>query len=67
MNGAFVKKAGEQKPEQVDGDGSDGGFGGQVLAVEVINATHSRVGNDQLIGELGDRDVHSEDYRIKIA
>jgi hypothetical protein len=33
----------------------------------VINATHPRVGNDQLIGELGDRNVHKRKYQVNIA
>ena len=58
MDGAFVEEAGEQKSEQIDRDRCNSGFGGQVLAVQVINTADARIGNNQLIGKLGDRRVH---------
>jgi hypothetical protein len=59
VNDLVVEEAGEEEPEQLGGDGADGGLVRQVLAVEVVDAAFLRVAREQLIGELSDRDVHA--------
>ena len=50
MDGFLVEEAGEQQAQQIQGDGGNGGFGRQVLAVNVIDPAHARIRGDQLIG-----------------
>lgn len=59
MNDLVVEKTGKQQPEQLGGDGADGGLVRQVFAVEMVDAAFFRVAREQLIGELSDRDVHA--------
>jgi hypothetical protein len=58
MNHLFIEEPGEQESQQIDRDGGNGGFGGEVLAIEVIDPADLRVGDDQLVGKLGNRRVH---------
>jgi len=60
MHGVLVKKTGEEQAEQILGDAGDGALGGQVFAVQMVDATHAGVGGDKLVGELSDS-FHSED------
>ena len=59
LHGAVVEKSGEQQPQQIDGDAGDGALGREIFPVEMIDASHGGVGSQQLIGELGDGDVHA--------
>ena len=54
MNQLLVKETGEQQPQQILRDGRDGALGGQVLAVQMIDAADLCVGRDQAVRELGD-------------
>ena len=58
MDRLLIEETGEQQPQQISGDGRDGGFGRQVLAVEMVDAAQLRIGNEQLIGKLENRRVH---------
>jgi len=54
----FIEETGEEQPQQIDGDAGDGGLGGQVDAVEMVDAAHPGVRGQQLVGKLSYRDVH---------
>jgi hypothetical protein len=50
MDGFVVEETGEQQAQQIQGNGRNGGFGRQVLAVKVIDPPDARIRSDQLIG-----------------
>ena len=58
MNQFLIEKSGKQQAQQVLGDRGDDALGGQVFAVEMVDAAHARVGGEQLAGQLGDRVIH---------
>lgn len=57
-----VEEPWEEEAKKVDGDAGDGGFGGQVGAVEVIDAAGLPVGGQELGGQFGHRGAHGGEY-----
>ncbi len=41
-------------------DGGDGGFGREILAVQMVDSSHPRVGGNQLIGQFRHREFHGQ-------
>src|SRR5579863_9532622 len=55
MDQLLVKDAGEEQPQQVAGHRGDDAFGGEVFAVQMVDAAHFGIGGDDLVGKLRDR------------
>ena len=64
VNQLFVKKSGEQQPQQVTGDVRDGALGRQIFPVQMIDAAVPRIGRDQFVREFGDG-FHSKGFTTK--
>jgi hypothetical protein len=62
MNRPLIKEPWKQQAQQIDRDGSDGGFRRQILSIQVIDSPKTSVGNNELISELRNRRVHAPDY-----
>jgi hypothetical protein len=60
MNQFLVKETGKQQAHQVERQGSDHPFGGQVFAIQMINAAGLGIGGDQIVGQLRDC-IHRSD------
>jgi len=50
MDEFLVEITGEQQPQLILRDGGNGAFGGQVFAIQMIDAAHARIRRDELIG-----------------
>lgn len=51
----FVEKAGEEEAEEVAGEGGDDAFGGQVFAVQMVDAAGFGIGGQEPVGDMGHR------------
>ena len=58
MDDVVVEEAWKHQPEQVAGDVGDGGLGGQVDPVQMVDAPMTRITREQGVGDLGDRELH---------
>ena len=43
MNQFFVEKTGKNQAQQIHGDRRDRALGGQILAIEMIDASHASI------------------------
>jgi hypothetical protein len=50
MDCPLIEEPGKEQAKQIVGDGGDGGFRGQIPAVEMIDPSDAGVGNNQLVG-----------------
>src|SRR5579871_6347417 len=60
MDGLFVKKTGEQKPQQINSDERYGALGREVLSVKVIDASEARVRRNQIVRQFCDLVLHGQ-------
>ena len=58
MDDVLVEEAREHQSEQVAGNVGDGGLGGQVDPVQMVDAPMTRIAREQGVGDLGDRELH---------
>jgi hypothetical protein len=54
MEELFVEEPGKQEPQQIHRDERNGALRGEVLSVEVVDASGAGVGSHEAVGELGD-------------
>ena len=62
MNRLLIEESGKEQAQQVFSDESHCALGGQILAIQMINAAESRVRGDQFVGQFCDRVVHDAEY-----
>jgi hypothetical protein len=54
MKQLLVEEPGKQEPEQIGGDERNGALRGQILSVQVVDASDACVGSHQTVCQLGD-------------
>ena len=58
VDDVVIEESWEHQSEQVAGDVGDGGLGGQVDPVQMVDAPMTRIAREQGVGDLGDRELH---------
>ena len=62
MNDPFVKEPRKKQPQQINGDGGNGGLRRHIFAVDVVDPPHLRIRMNKFGGNFGDRELHSRQY-----